>query len=70
MSAVFRGAEHRQKIAHGVSRGTTRGVEPAPDGAADSRPVPFGWERDLARVEARRKAGATTALRLGGSWSG
>jgi hypothetical protein len=32
-----RGAEYRQRIAHGVSRGTTRGVELAPDGAAEGR---------------------------------
>jgi hypothetical protein len=32
-----RGAEHRQKVAHGVSRGTVQARDQAPDGATE------GW---------------------------
>jgi hypothetical protein len=57
-----RGAEHRQRIAHGVSRGTTRGFEPAPDGAAEGREGTWftrsrGEGRFPAEAQRRREEG-------------
>ena len=56
-----RGAEHRQKVAHGVSRGTLWEGEQAPDGAAEQVGSVIGWElgnRSRGGAETRRGTGS------------